>query len=1175
MSLFYRLSLDMNTTTIGWAMWELSQNQQSENKAPCPVRLADMGVRVFSEGREPPRNGKTGNSLAVQRRLSRQIRKNRRRNKRRKQAVIRQLIKYGLLPENRETRHILKNTHPDCLSNPDMGSRKKAEKNRRWNPYCLRSQALDRQLTPWELGKVLTHLTSRRGYRNNSADSVTDQMLERKKNLLKIRELEQELSSSGCRTLGEFLWQKAKHNFTVDDGQERAGGNTAVRQTIRFKPDMVRIFPSRQMYIDEFNAIRTKQEQYFPDVDWDKLRRLMYHQRPLKTPDRSFCPYCIDPDRIGKSELRGFRAQPSAHRFRILRMLEQMTYTDDNDITHFLTNDQKDILFSILETQKSLSWTEAAKRIGLPAGGYFSAENGKNQKMIGNETACDMRKPELFGTLWDGFSEEVQDDIIEELITDSEETDITHRLESMPLSPIRKQNILNYAAKAATAPYSAKLMRNCAALMRNEHLPFDEALVRLGLYPSSQQRENSFAFLPYYGEVLPETVTVPSLRGKHGVQLTEEQQYGKIWNPTAHNMFNQTRVLVNALIRRYGKPAEITFRISAELKKSRDGRDALMRSRDFYFKEQQHVRKTVQHICAHQKNGCNFSRWHYTAWKLWNELENFSAQERSAAAALRAGNGHAHETEDNTARKAKTCVYCGKPLTFEQIISGEGTLGYIIPFSRTLDNSNNNMTVAHRACLEAKGTRSPHEAFGTNPEGFNWQDIHRRAKHFHVRKRALFSSQPDAAGGAPDVPADTSFLARKTAVYLSSVCPARHVEAVSGSIPGLLYRKWKLHRILENETVKTPVDYRHYSLNALIIGLTDKSLVQQFSAVNSSVWRPPETAVPPFPFPVSEVTATLKAVLVSYKPAPGRAGKLFDETALGKHFYQERHNRESFRQENLPFVINAQLRAEAHKALDSQGWRKTRDILFENISSVLISKPCYVTRKKLLLCTERDIERIIDPSIRNHLRQKLTPAANEQERRMLLEEFIAHTGIRRVRIIPKGQEAIPIRSCPNKAYAPADFLFVDIWRIPAGNRFEFRGIFVSRFESFSYRKEQTKPHPAAKFMCRLFKNDTLRIHSHSASVFYVRVAGFATTQQKIDIRPLSAAAPIPEWSSGVTPIFTELFWNEKKSPQNHTAINSIFSANHDVRKVYISPDGKTRQAASGKLPGHRRQAVHS
>lgn len=1117
----YRLALDIQTTSIGWALWNLNKDNSTQS-------LKDCGVRIFSEGREPVRNGKTGDSLAVQRRISRQIRKMRRRNKRRKHLVVNELVRNGLLPQDKNIRMLLKNTHPDCIEKHD------AQKNREWNPYYLRFQALERKLYPYELGRVITHLMAHRGYRSNGSESISEQNLERKKNLLKIKELEGQIVQSSCRTLGEFLWHRVEHNYHIDSTQEEQEKKTIKRETIRFKPDMVHIFPSRQMYLDEYNAIRKKQEEFFPHLPWDRLQRIMYHQRPLKIIERSFCPY------YSKTERRAFRSQPSAHRFRIMQLLSTLTYIDDNDSTHFLTGEQQDVLFSILESQKTLSYTEAAKRIGLPIGGYFSIENRKNQKLLGNETVCDMRKAELFGTLWDTFDETTQDIVIHQLITSDKEDALEAFVGRFPISLMQKKNILNYTFKGAIAPYSARLMRECVALMRAKHVTFDESIKELYLYPIGTHEENIFDMLPYYGQVLPDIVILPPKRESSNPEII----YGKIWNPSIHIVLNQIRILTNALIARYGKPSFIHLHIANEVKKSKDGRDALSRSKLFADTHYNEMREHVKNS-GHLKE---ISSWQYTAIKLWKEL------------------AHSEDTEHEhlLPNEKRICVYCGKPISIADIFSNQAGIGYILPFSYALINTLTNMTLAHISCLERKGAKTPFQAFGTNPE--EWHAIHERAKHFPVQKRVLFRSQDIAQAQVPYIAVfplssslgDNSFFARKFTEYLACICPKSNISVFSKNLPSLLHIKWKLHTILGKTHNAAPNDYRSRVLDACILGSIDKRITEQLQTLNAEVWMPQKIQVPPFIIPIATIVEQLQKVVVSHKPDHSLAGKLFDETAMGKHMYTEQVSFESITQDDVSLLQSKRLRETAHVLLEAQGWKRTKGFLFEKHKSLPVSRSYYVTRKKIISCSDKDTERIIDHPLSLRVQKISANRQNESERRKALDDFVQNTGIRRIRIIPKGQEVIPIASSSNKAYAPADFLFVDIWATLHKDSYEYRGVFVSRFDAYKYMKEDRKPHPAAKYICRLFKNDILKIKSDLSTVLYARVAGFATTQQKIDIRPIYAVGTIPQWVNSISPMMTQQFWIDKKSPQNHMAINSIFSGQFAVQKVSVTPDGKVR-----------------
>src|SRR5690606_25910402 len=89
-------SFDLGTNSIGWCV--LNLNNYNE-----PIEIADAGVRIFSDGREP----KSGNSLAEGRRIARGLARRRDRYKRRRKAVLRTLAEYGLMPSHPQARAAL------------------------------------------------------------------------------------------------------------------------------------------------------------------------------------------------------------------------------------------------------------------------------------------------------------------------------------------------------------------------------------------------------------------------------------------------------------------------------------------------------------------------------------------------------------------------------------------------------------------------------------------------------------------------------------------------------------------------------------------------------------------------------------------------------------------------------------------------------------------------------------------------------------------------------------------------------------------------------------------------------------------------------------------------------------------------------------------------------------
>src|SRR3546814_18890923 len=75
------LGLDIGTNSIGWCLYDSDS-------------IRDIGVRIFSDGRDP----KSGASLAVDRRNARAMHRRRDRYLRRRSALLQALVETGLMP---------------------------------------------------------------------------------------------------------------------------------------------------------------------------------------------------------------------------------------------------------------------------------------------------------------------------------------------------------------------------------------------------------------------------------------------------------------------------------------------------------------------------------------------------------------------------------------------------------------------------------------------------------------------------------------------------------------------------------------------------------------------------------------------------------------------------------------------------------------------------------------------------------------------------------------------------------------------------------------------------------------------------------------------------------------------------------------------------------------------
>ena len=283
----WRMGIDLGTNSLGW--WAFKVKKKG-NRWHVTDSL-DGGVYVFPDGREPAKNGRVGDSNAVQRRLARSMRRNRDRRKTRLRAIMRELIALGLMPDSRKERDKLFRTYT------------KAEDPVCYNPYRLRAEALERTLEPYELGRALFHLGLRRGFKSNRIEQADDEGGRLKE---RMRELGGALEG---KTLGQFQWKR----YEAAKEQEKSGRKPS---GIRFRGEG-KFYPDRAMYAAEFDKIRERQEPHHElgSGDWDRLRnRYILFQWPLKPVERGACEFF-------PQEPRHWRDTPIGHDFESIRNL--------------------------------------------------------------------------------------------------------------------------------------------------------------------------------------------------------------------------------------------------------------------------------------------------------------------------------------------------------------------------------------------------------------------------------------------------------------------------------------------------------------------------------------------------------------------------------------------------------------------------------------------------------------------------------------------------------------------------------------------------------------------------------------------------------------------------------------------------------------------------------------
>ena len=402
-----------------------------------------------------------------------------------------------------------------------------------------------------------------------------------------------------------------------------------------------------------------------------------------------------------------------------------------------------------------------------------------------------------------------------------------------------------------------------------------------------------------------------------------------------------------------------------------------------------------------------------------------------------------------------SCPYSGKIIPLSELFTYKFEIEHILPKSKTFNDRFSNKTIAYYRANRDKGERSPFEAFGTNPPGYNWNEILARAENLPANKRwKFYPNAMERFNNENEIISrlltDTQYMSRVAKEYLSYVVGDNNVWVIPGQLTAMLRNKWGLNQLLSDDNKKSRDDHRHHAIDAFVIANTTRSILQKISRASEKTrGRFIENMPPPFDsFNFEEMKKMIQNTIVSFKPDHGFAqkairenktvGQLNEETAYGL-------TGAIIKIINLlpkysPYLEDKKLKAAVENKINNldkneigKELRKIGKIL--NIKSAhLVLPPNFEIDKemakridKVLLKHRKplvsfdkvkQIEEIIDPVIRNELLNRINGQKDKKQIQKILSDFSAEKNIRSVRClkIADFKSLIPIRDKNGKIY---------------------------------------------------------------------------------------------------------------------------------------------------------------
>lgn len=980
------------------------------------------------------------------------------------------------------------------------------------DPYKLRAIGLDEKLPLPHLGRAIFHLNQRRGFKSNRKTDRGDNESGKIKDA--TARLDLAMMSSGARTYGEFLH---KRRASAGDASEVPSVRTRLSVARRDNAEKEEVgydfYPDRRHLEEEFFRLWQAQAHYHPetlnDEIKDEIALIIFHQRPLKSPEVGLCLF-TDERRI-----------PAAHPLNQRRILYEtvnaLRVAARGEPARALTREERDQIVHALDNKKptaklsgmSLKLKALGKLIRLRPDQSFTLETANRDSIACDPVRAALSHPDRFGPGWSRLDTDSQWNVIQRIRavqSDQDHEDLVGWL----MSQHRMDRANAVATASAPLPEGfgrlgiTATARILAALQANV-IPYSAAVEACGWNhndrPTGQVLEN----LPYYGQILDRDV----IPGTYDASDDDITRYGRITNPTVHIGLNQLRRLMNRIIDVYGKPDEIVVELARDLKMSEE------QKRDLQRKIKKNTDAAIARADKLEEMGVPDTGANRMILRLWETLG-----------------------DDVMIRN---CPYSGQRISAAMLFDGSCDVDHILPFSRTLDDSFANRTLCLKEFNRQKTNKTPWEAWGGTQ---HWEAIAANLKNLPQEKAWRFA--PDAMTrfeGESDFTAralkDTQYLSRLARRYLEALYDGAddrsHVWVVPGRLTEMLRRHWGLNGLLPDGKsavkAKNRTDHRHHAIDAAVVAATDRSLIKRISdmAQKDEMNGAEEVArsvPPPWDGFRTDLESRLARIIVSHRADHGR----IDPAA-------RKSGRDS---------TSGQLHNDTAYGLTPHGG--------------------VVSRKPLMSVKPGDLEEssrgatIRDGDLRRHL-TRVTRGLDGKAFEEALRDFASsrklpdgsdnpYYGIRRVRM----EEAVSVVEIhdkagkPYKGYKPDSNSRYEVWQLPDAKLIHH---VVSTYDA--HRDTQSRPHPAAKRLLRLHKGDLVRLDE---SKFGPVIA----TVEKFDGNGTIELVPHNEANA------SDRYRKNKEDLYIRLRPTSLQKAR--ARRVFVDEMGRLRDPGPQIRPGH-------
>jgi CRISPR-associated endonuclease Csn1 len=759
---------DIGIASVGWAVLS-------------PTRIVDLGVRCFTAAEVPD----TGEPLNAKRRTDKTARKRLDRRAQRLRKLRRLLFAHKLVasakPESFEAPPIEKKTQ-------DMKS-----------PWALRSQGLDSLLDSQDWARVIVHIVKHRGFFSTRKServvdsSGTDKAKEKNGLLNGIAATEKKLSADGVkkyRTLGEMAF---KHEEFANAKRNKDG-------------DYKKSF-SRILLLDELTQLFVAQRRFGSAVASIELEHavaeIFSQQKPAVTGENML--KMIGNCTFEKGEFRAPKFSYSAERFIWLSKLAALRINDGGD-RRPLTAMERTAAIDLPYANKTgkITYKQLRAAIDLPksdAVGFVGLPYGSKKKKSGEDADVEeatlielkawpaLRKAlEGAGLNDDWLKLSVRPDVMDKIAyvlsvfqTDEE---IAPKLKEIDLSDAIIDELLKLDFKNFIA-VSLKALEKILPFLELGQI-YSEACTNAG-----------------YNHAKPDGETL-------GLKYLPKLNFKAIRNPVVFRALNQSRNVLNALIRKHGSPSAVHIELARDLSKPYDERKQIEKDQLAYQKQRQDAEALFRD--AFDGNAPNPRNQDLLKFRLYKEQDG-------------------------------KCGYSQLPLDLDRITEqGYVEVDHALPYSRSFDDSMLNKVLVLTKENREKKNQTPYEYLGGASESPKWRTFeaavlgnkkYRQAKRARLLRKDFVGAEEEGfkERNLNDTRWIVKFFAAEVRQKLafapdeSGETKKVPVLTPAGGFTSFLRTRWGLHKDREASDL-------HHAQDACVIAAASHALIKRVSDYN-------------------------------------------------------------------------------------------------------------------------------------------------------------------------------------------------------------------------------------------------------------------------------------------------------------------------------------------------------